>query len=41
MRIETRRQLTDFFRADILQLQDLIQHDLSDWLLFDDQAAND
>lgn len=29
---ETRRQLQDFFRTDILKLQDLIDRDLSHWL---------
>lgn len=38
MRPDTRQRLTDFFRPDVLQLQDLLQRDLSDWLAVDDQA---
>ena len=32
MNSETRKELIEFFREDILKLQDLIQKDLSHWL---------
>ena len=32
---EERQLLTDFYREDILKLQDLIQRDLSSWLIIE------
>lgn len=37
--LELRRELTEFYRPDILKLEDLIQRDLSGWLKLPETAA--